>query len=438
MLANVRRAGRLIRRVVRAIGRRMPWHRPVIDRWKPMRALDGPHLIDMPLLKADPTAAGPPRLTVLLPTLQMEKMTGGVNTALNLTARLAGHGFALRFVATFGDADEDVAPIRAHIEDLTGEPLRGDIEFARASREIPLSVRPNDIFVATWWPTAHVANAALSMTRASEFIYLVQDFEPGFYPWSTDYALALESYDFPARVVFNESLLATHFRASGIGVFADPGRERKWISFEPAVDRTLFKRASSGGSNAAGRPRRRLAFYARPKRKRNCFELGLRALRLAAQEGLFHPDEWEIVSFGARIPEFHLSPRQIMRRAPWMSYADYARYLGETDILLSLMLSPHTSYPPLEMATAGGVVVTNTFGVKTEAALQAVSPRILASLPDASALASCLRRASELVAAGSLEAAHPADVALPATWGDAFAEVVPWLTAAVGELSEAP
>ena len=435
MLANVRRVGRLVRRGVRWIGRRMPWARPVIDRWKPMRALDGPPLIDnMPRLRRDANPAGPPRLTVLLPTLQMEKMTGGVNTALNLTARLVGHGFTLRFVATFGEADADVGPIRAHIEDLTGQPLTGDVEFTAASRELPLPVRPNDVFVATWWPTAHVANAALPMTRANEFIYLVQDFEPGFYPWSTDYALALDSYDFPARIVFNESLLADHFQTSGIGVFGDPARERDWISFEPAVDRTLFKRAPSAGPGPA---RRRLAFYARPRRKRNLFELGLRALRLAAQDGLFDPAEWEVVSFGSRIPEFHLTPELVMRRAPWMSYAEYASYLGETDILLSLMLSPHTSYPPLEMASAGGVVVTNTFGVKTEAALQAISPRILASPPDAGALASALRRASGLVAAGPIDGT-PTDVALPATWDDAFAEVVPWLAAAIADLGQAP
>ncbi len=426
-----------IRRGVRWIARRLPGARSRVapraaarDPYASIRSVDGPVLVDMPLLVAESDVGGPPRAPVLLPALLMERMTGGTNTAINLTARLADHGLGLRYVATFGEADDDFAPIRDHVEDLVGHPLPGNVEFVRASPLVPLSVRRNDVFVATWWSTAHVANAALRLTRPTAFVYLVQDFEPGFYPWSTSYALAASSYEFPSRVVFNESLLRDHFRAAGIGPFVQPGSDRRWTCFEPAVDRTLFKRQPG-----AVEGRRRLVFYARPRRPRNCFELGLRALRIAAQAGTFDPADWDVVSIGSDVPELELAPGLTMRPAPWMSYPEYARYLANSDVLLSLMLSPHTSYPPLEMATAGGFVVTNTFGVKTEARLGALSPRILACTPDATSVAAALGHAASLAA--DTGAPRPA-VALPATWDESFADVVPWLVDTIRELADVP
>lgn len=427
-----------IPRGARWIARRLPGGRSgapgaaARDPHASIRSIDGPVLVDMPLLVAEADDGGPPRATVLLPALLMERMTGGTNTAINLTARLADHGLGLRYVATFGEADDDFGPIRDHVEALVGRPLPGNVEFVKASRQVPLSVRPSDVFVATWWPTAHVANEARRLTRSTAFVYLVQDFEPGFYPWSTSYALAASSYEFPSRVVFNESLLRDHFRASGMGPFAPPAGDRAWTWFEPAVDRTLFKRQPRVVDG-----RRRLVFYARPKRPRNCFELGLRAIRIAAQAGSFDPAEWEVVSIGSDVPELELAPGLTMRPAPWMTFPEYATYLGESDVLLSLMVSPHTSYPPLEMATAGGIVVTNTFGVKTEAALRAVSPLILATTPDAAAVASALGRAATLAAERADPGTSP-PVALPATWDDSFADVVPWLVKSVRELVEVP
>ncbi|MDZ7781803.1 MAG: hypothetical protein U5K56_02270 [Halioglobus sp.] len=47
-----------------------------------------------------------------------------------------------------------------------------------------------------------------------------------------------------------------------------------------------------------------------------------------------------------------------------VSLGEYASLLRQSGIGLSLMISPHPSYPPLEMAYAGCVTVTNTFEAK--------------------------------------------------------------------------
>jgi hypothetical protein len=41
--------------------------------------------------------------------------------------------------------------------------------------------------------------------------------------------------------------------------------------------------------------------------------------------------------------------------------SDYADYLNRASVGVSLMVSPHPSYPPLEMAEAGLLTITNDF-----------------------------------------------------------------------------
>ena len=49
------------------------------------------------------------------------------------------------------------------------------------------------------------------------------------------------------------------------------------------------------------------------------------------------------------------------RVAGKMSLDDYADILNRSAIGVSLMISPHPSYPPLEMANAGCLTITNGY-----------------------------------------------------------------------------
>ena len=46
------------------------------------------------------------------------------------------------------------------------------------------------------------------------------------------------------------------------------------------------------------------------------------------------------------------------------SLEDYADYLNQALVGVSLMISPHPSYPPLEMAEAGLATITNAYAGK--------------------------------------------------------------------------
>ena len=432
------------RRAAAWVARRLPGRSGAVAAGRPARrdpferyaSLDSPTLLTVPTFRHDPDLDATPSLCVLMPHLLLDRMTGGPNTILNVTARLASRGVRLRYVATFDAADADLDPLRRHIAALVGaDPSLPGVEFASAMDPgSPPTIGRNDVFMATWWPTAHVARAVLPLTRAGEFVYFIQDFEPGFYPWSTNYALAAATYGFPARALFNESLLRSHFAAERIGRFANPAVLAQSMAIEPAVDREVFRPRPE--SRPSDRPRpSRLRFYARPRNERNCFDLGLKVLRVAAQSGVFDGEPWEFSFIGADLPAMALSDRHEIRALPWLPYREYGALLGESDLLLSLMLSPHTSYPPLEMAATGGTVVTNTFGVKTAEALARISPHIIAVEPEVESLVDAVRLAVERRRTGKPVAPAAADPApLHATWDDALVDALPWLIAAVDEI----
>jgi hypothetical protein len=429
---------RVRRRVGRALGSGTsgvppaPPARPAPkDAFAAYRSLDGPSIVPRPAVAADPDH-GPPRVTVLMPTLALERMTGGPNTVLNLTARLARHGHRIRYVATFGPLDDDAGALRRHIAGLAGDDAAEAVTFEVAGPDRPLTVRRDDVLVATWWPTALLANDALAATDASGFVYVIQDFEPAFQPWSALYATSLSTYSMPIRAVVNESLLAEFLIRHGVGRFGDPAASESWRTFEPAIDPAVFAPRADGSA----RPRR-LLFYARPKVERNAFDLGLRALRVAAAAGWLPADGWEVRAIGSVVPALPLGPSLDLEPVPWLGLAEYGRYLAESDVLLSLMVSPHTSYPPLEMAATGGRVVTNTFDVKTAERIRTISPRIDAVAPTVDALADAIRRAVEAVeadVAGARVGTTVDGVAMPSDWGASFEPVLPWLARSIEDL----
>jgi hypothetical protein len=107
-----------------------------------------------------------------------------------------------------------------------------------------------------------------------------------------------------------------------------------------------------------------------------------------------------------------------------MSYDEYAEMLRETDIVLSLMLSPHSSYPPLEAAASGAIAVTNTYACKTAARLREISRNIIAIEPTLDSAVEGLRRAVKAVEDRQSRKTF-SEVSLPASWDEAFEKVLP-------------
>lgn len=372
--------------------------------------------------KINPNLADCPTLNVLIPGMNMQHMSGGPNTAINIAYRLATQGIPIRFISTDTHLDKNHDHLWKHFSSLTGITTRLlNVEIkSGANLSKPLEIGENDVFFGTAWWTVQMIKYALPLTKSKKFIYLIQEFEPGLYEFSSRYALALETYDMDFYGIINEHFLADYLCDYKIGRFANPKFIDSCAIFEPALDTHKFYATKDKTSTQT----KRLLFYARPNAPRNLFELGLNALQTAALQGVFSNENWEIFFIGESLPEIKLGNNVIIRCASWLNFDDYAEFVRNSDIALSLMLSPHTSYPPLEIAACAGIAVTCIFANKTQERLFDISPNIIAVTPTVEGIFVGLKVAVERVRANKQSYEK---INMPTTWDDSFSKVIPKL-----------
>jgi hypothetical protein len=377
------------------------------------RLIDVLHAVPMHV-RYSPASDAPPRLNVLDSAWTRSGMTGGPNTVINLAARIAKTGIEVRLVSTVRPNTIDLDWFKNHMSALAGDVGPVAVSLASAGEvERPLELGPRDCFLATHWTTAQQLRHVLPMMPIRTFFYMLQEYEPAFYPWSSNHALALETFSMDFCPIVNEALLADFLFKQPFGRLAEPAIKNSAIVFEPAVDAALFQPA---GKDAGGRPKR-LLFYARPNNTRNLFGIGLMALRQIAASSEFAG--WEFLSIGGRgsVPDMALGGGAVLRNAPWLDYAGYAGLLGQADLLLCPMLSPHTSYPVLEMAACGGLSVTNVFMGKTKEALEALSCNIIAVEATVDGFAEGLSKAAQTINRGG---PRVGSLNMPREWGAAL------------------
>jgi len=364
----------------------------------------------------------PPRINVLVPSIDLRHFFGGYIAKLNLARRLAERGARVRIV-TVDPVGALPADWAARIEAYSG--LAGmldavEVAFGRESHG--LEVSRADAFVATTWWTAHIAHAALRELDGDRFLYLIQEYERFTFPMGSYAALADESYRLPHAALFSTELLRDYFRAHGLGVFAS-GTEAgdRWsATFRNAITTVQPPAAAE----LAARTTRRLLFYARPEphAARNMFELAVLALGRAAERGAFAGD-WSLhgvgtVEAGRRLD---LGAGTSLELLPRARQDDYASLLRGHDVGLALMYTPHPSLVPIEMASAGMLTVTNTFENKTADALARISPNLIAAEPGIDAVADALCAAT--ATAGDVEArVRGSRVDWSRDWNDAFGD----------------
>ncbi|MGI8579754.1 MAG: hypothetical protein ACR2K9_04290, partial [Solirubrobacteraceae bacterium] len=342
------------------------------------------------------TDDAPERVNILIPTIDLEHFFGGYIAKANLALRLAGRGAQVRLVTV-----DPVGPLprawQARLESFSGlEGLFGRVEVAFGRGTGGLEVSRSDRFVATTWWTAHIARAALkSLGRDEPFLYLIQEYEPFTFPMGTWAALAAESYTFPHRALFSTDLLRDYFRRRELGVYAagaDAG-DASSVAFDNAI--TAVEPPTAGV--LAARESRRLLFYARPEphAARNMFELGVLALSRALELGAFGPG-WELHGIGSVGSEraIELGGGTSLNLLARSGQDEYAAVLGEHDVGLALMYTPHPSLVPIEMASAGMLTVTNSFETKTPEAMTAISSNLITAEPGVEAIAAALVEAA--------------------------------------------
>jgi hypothetical protein len=169
--------------------------------------------------------------------------------------------------------------------------------------------------------------------------------------------------------------------------------------------------------------KRKILFYARPEQHaaRNMFELGILGLSEAVRLGYLDPSEWEFYGIGTAgaTPRIPLHGEVSLTLLPKVNLKEYRETLPSFDVGLSLMLSPHPSLVPIEMAAAGMVTVTNTCENKTAGRLAAISQNLMGVEPTVDGIAEGLKLAAQRVGDHAARA-EGATVEWATNWNEAF------------------
>ena len=310
------------------------------------------------ILAADDDAR--PRLSLVIPSVAPAGAFGGVTTAVDIFLEICIRtGAQARIITDEFERQQDRSFVERRASALGMDPA--SVEILRRTVEAPvIPVRPRDIFIAYNWYIALNIRSLIDQQAAHfggpprPFLYVIQDYEPLFYRFSSTHMLARLAYD-PGRPcwgVFNSSQLHTFFDAQGHRL------DRTYV-FEPKIPRGLRPALEAGPVAKV----KRVLVYGRPQIPRNCFPAVEKGLKLWAEQ---YPQfaDWEVVSAGLTHKPAPIAPGRALRSLGKLALDDYANLLRTTSVGLSLMASPHPSYPPLEMVHFGALTITNQYANK--------------------------------------------------------------------------
>ena len=307
------------------------------------------------------------RLNLVLPSLNEEHVFGGIATALK----------CFEAIAAQLDCDTRIILIDAELnkEAIEKYSKKYHIVFAKdnsdANHQIvsmvmrknsTLPVSENDWFMFTsWWSAYIIQNEYKQWKRNGKlvpnpFLYLIQDYEPGFYAWSSEYMLAESTYkcDFPQIAIFNSCELKEYMLSKGY-------KFRSIYCFAPVLNAVLKENVHNLEKTIY--KRKQILVYGRPSVARNAFEIVVESLRKWVS---IQPDaeSWTVLSAGEQHDAVYLGEGLYMNSVGKLTIEEYAKILRESFAGISLMVSPHPSYPPLEMSVFDVKVITNNYGNK--------------------------------------------------------------------------
>ena len=306
------------------------------------------------------------RLNIVIPTIRPEYTYGGISTALKIGAEIY-HEFHnkfpnldLRFIVTSDQVEGshytvvkkyyDTLPV---IVEPNDDSLKSSIVPLHHFRNTRLALRENDIFLSTAWWTADLSlrlvkhQERIFNIKTIRNIYLVQDYECGFYSWSPQHVNCKNTYLDPNQIVIYNSEELCNFMS----------QEFKFSNhfYLP------FKLNDNLKPDCSIEKQKVIFVYARPTVKRNLFDIIVSSIKLWQGSNPEKNCKYKVVFAGESICDECVSGVWNYALAGKMSLNEYAKLLNLTAVGISLMQSPHPSYPPLELAHHKCFTITNTY-----------------------------------------------------------------------------
>jgi len=296
---------------------------------------------------------------------------GGIMTILRLADYLYRiHGIKQRFLICGSAKKEEVRTnLVSAFEQLThAEVLILD------STEAIINIPASDYSIATLWTTAYVL---VSVRNTGYKFYMIQDFEPAFYPAGSTYAQAELTYKFGFYGIANTQSIKEIYENNYGGTA---------VVLKPNIDKTVFYPNAEEQSPTT----KRMFYYARPGTPRNGFELAAAALKKVKAK---HGESVDIVCAGAGWNPADFGLHNVVRAVGLLPYAATGDLYRSCHVGFVMMMTKHPSYLPFELMACGSLVVTNHNEANTW--LLKDGENCLLSPPSASCLASTLSFALE-------------------------------------------
>lgn len=324
------------------------------------------------------------RVNVMMSSLDPDNVFGGCLGMLHLAKKFQESGLSVRILLTDQQVISKSAFMKVSKHDQQLSDFLQQVELTPFySRDFPVAITKDDIFVATSWWTAHLAQEAVAHTDLARFIFFEQDYEPIFYEHSSYRVLAEQCYQFDYYPIFSTEILRNFFIAEGL-LRADCHGD--------FINNPVLRFQMEQEQLSVRPGKRKLLFYGRPQPfyTRNLFALGCLAIDHAYELGYFREDEWEVISIGGDTGDQYLPSGLRIRHVGRFDLQEYKSFLPGHDVGMALMHSPHPGLLPFEMSAAGMLVVTNVFGMKNQDYFDGITSNILAVTAEYHELAAAL------------------------------------------------
>jgi len=270
-----------------------------------------------------------PRLTIGWLAPALPRGGGGARNILRMARHLQGFGHDVTLYI------DPMGQFRSEKE------LKSFLETNFPGEAVPVvmgfeNVRPSDALIATFWLTAEMLRA-IGLCRQK--FYLVQDFEPYFYPMSEEYLRAEATYRFGFHHITSGRWCTKHLREQ---------YQARSDYFDFPLDRSIYYPRPIPRDQLSPR----VLFFSRPEMPRRCYNLGLQAL-VKLRERL---PEVQITLFGSDEvdPRSLPFPCDVLKNIPELNRL--AELYSSADAALVLSTT-NTSLVPFEVAACGCPVV---------------------------------------------------------------------------------
>lgn len=262
---------------------------------------------------------------------------GGVMTILRLANHLSDRDLIHNTFIICGDVD--INKKRELI--IAAFPSLAASSFMKlAGSNFLQSIPEVDYGIATLWTTAYILAAT---DRCACKFYMIQDYEPYFYPAGSTYAQSELTYFFGFYAIANTQSLADIYTHQYGG---------KAVCLVPAIDTSIFYPDAELDHVLPFR----IFYYARPATPRNCFEIACAAFKRLKQ---IYGAAIQIVCAGSGWDPVDYNLHNVVLSLGMLPYEETGDLYRTCHIGLSMMMTKHPSYLPLEMMACGTIVLAN-------------------------------------------------------------------------------